>query len=282
MKIDDVELYVLDVSFLSDYNTFQKMMRYVGSDRIEKLEKIKLEAERERSLGAGLLLSFAMRKHAVDMTDGTFKVEIGVDGKPYLGKSYLNKMPCISCSTDLDGNPRDRLQFNLSHSGKYAVCAVADKDIGVDVQIRETKLSEAFISRCFSKKERSSGIDLMELWSLKESFLKAKGCGLTVSPSRIEVMEQIKTEIIDETTGETIDETIDETKNNKMDDTEKGYEHTVGVKEKRFRLMLDGDDSGYVGIDCGDSIPGYALCMCAGAEKFDVKLFIVTPAMICE
>ena len=103
MKIKDFELYVLDVSFLSDDKTFRKMMRYVGSDRIEKIEKIKLQAERERSLGAGLLLSFAMKKHGVDMTDGMFKVETGADGKPYLEKLHHDK-------SYLD---RSQLQFNL-------------------------------------------------------------------------------------------------------------------------------------------------------------------------
>lgn len=84
------------------------------------------------------------------------------------------------------GNLTD-VHFNISHSGHYVVCAVASKEIGIDVErIRSVNLRIA--ERFFSPSEIS---DLMAfdvearmhyfitLWTIKESYLKAIGRGLT-------------------------------------------------------------------------------------------------------
>ncbi|MCX6235138.1 MAG: 4'-phosphopantetheinyl transferase superfamily protein [Bacteroidetes bacterium] len=79
------------------------------------------------------------------------------------------------------------IHFNISHSGQWVVCAVSSAPVGIDVEeIRPYKLKIA--ERFFTKEEFS---DLMkkneddrvhyffELWTLKESYLKALGKGLT-------------------------------------------------------------------------------------------------------
>jgi len=84
------------------------------------------------------------------------------------------------------GNLTD-VHFNISHSGHYVVCAVAPKEIGIDVErIRSVNLRIA--ERFFSPSEISDLMALDEearmhyfitLWTIKESYLKAIGRGLT-------------------------------------------------------------------------------------------------------
>lgn len=79
------------------------------------------------------------------------------------------------------------IHFNISHSGNYVVCAVSEKELGIDVErIRKVNLRVA--ERFFSPSEIS---DLMAqpenlrmhyfitLWTIKESYLKAIGKGLS-------------------------------------------------------------------------------------------------------
>lgn len=79
------------------------------------------------------------------------------------------------------------VHFNISHSGHYVVCAVAASEVGIDVE-RIRKVNLRIAERFFSPPEIH---DLMAsdeeyrmqyfitLWTIKESYLKAIGRGLT-------------------------------------------------------------------------------------------------------
>lgn len=89
--------------------------------------------------------------------------------------------------------------FNLSHSGKYALCSFStakECKIGCDVQkIKEVKDSlaqrfftegeHAYVMRGETKQEREERI--CRLWALKESFAKATGEGLRIGLSNFDV-----------------------------------------------------------------------------------------------
>lgn len=98
----------------------------------------------------------------------------------------------IQLQKDTNGKPFVKdlgVEFNISHSGKYVICAISDKPIGVDIeQIRELDLS---ISKKFcndkelkyifdgsiSKKESIKRF--FEIWTFKEAYLKMLGVGLS-------------------------------------------------------------------------------------------------------
>lgn len=78
--------------------------------------------------------------------------------------------------------------FNISHSGKYVVCAVGDSEMGIDVQ-KEVMLKEEELlqlcNRFFTEFEFRSlqssknRIDYFhKLWTLKESYIKYLGTGM--------------------------------------------------------------------------------------------------------
>lgn len=78
--------------------------------------------------------------------------------------------------------------FNVSHSGKWVVCAVDNAPIGIDIEMIKT-ISLDIANRFFSKeeymviikKDEQSRLDYFySLWTLKESYVKAIGKGLSI------------------------------------------------------------------------------------------------------
>jgi 4'-phosphopantetheinyl transferase len=99
------------------------------------------------------------------------------------GKPYLKDQP--------------NLHFNLSHSGEWVVLAVHETEVGIDIEkIREIDytIARRFFSREeYSRLEALEGLDkrryFFTLWTLKESYLKFLGKGLTKALSSFTVIE---------------------------------------------------------------------------------------------
>lgn len=131
--------------------------------RLEKLQRIKSEAQRRQSVGAELLLIAALEACGAQIT------------------------PPLAIYADADGKPRlcgEGLCFNLSHSGDYAACAVSSAPVGVDIQKSgartESVARRVFLPEELRRIEHSEDQDacFAMLWSLKESYLKYLGTGL--------------------------------------------------------------------------------------------------------
>ena len=132
--------------------------------RRSRLAEQKNPAARRQGLGAELLLRHALRDAAPDCLWPP-TITVGEIGKP---------------AWDVEG-----LYFNLSHSGDWAACAIADRPLGLDVQER-CAYCEGLVRRFFSEAERreiEGAADRDQafgrIWSLKESWIKALGTGLS-------------------------------------------------------------------------------------------------------
>lgn len=111
------------------------------------------------------------------MEDAGLSVELSLAREPG-GKPYLPDAPGF--------------QFNISHSEEWAVCAVGDAPLGVDLQ-KERPLRQS-VYRRFAPEEQAMLEALPEserqtaffdLWVLKESYLKATGAGLSGGLDRV-------------------------------------------------------------------------------------------------
>jgi 4'-phosphopantetheinyl transferase len=88
---------------------------------------------------------------------------------------------------DPNGRPEladRRLRFNLSHTpGLAALAITASADVGVDVECIRTVDRAELEPVVFTDSERAEWNggeeDFFDLWTLKESYLKARGVGLT-------------------------------------------------------------------------------------------------------
>ena len=108
---------------------------------------------------------------------------------------YWNLAPLPELAVGERGKPWfptcPQYHFNLSHSGTLALCALADRPVGVDIQEVREKWRPSLVTRTCTPEERawlsSRGDrreDFTQLWALKESAGKQTGYGLPYPPSR--------------------------------------------------------------------------------------------------
>lgn len=156
------ELYALDVSCFEDGCLFSKAYNLVSDERKNKIDRLRFAEDKRLSLGAGLLLKYALYKE--NITDYT--VASNENGKPYIENKNVH--------------------FNLSHSKKWAVCVIAPFEVGCDIEktaVADYKIAKRFFCENEYKNIVScaDGNDLFyRYWTLKESFIKAVGQGMKI------------------------------------------------------------------------------------------------------
>lgn len=124
------------------------------------------EVALRRLLGEALV-RFALKKYW-NLTSEDYRIDRGEKGKPFIVGV-------------------ENVFFNISHSGDYVVCAVSDREIGIDIEKRAKARME--VAGRFFHGEEVVQLKMLEgdkqdqlffnYWSVKESFLKYIGTGLT-------------------------------------------------------------------------------------------------------
>lgn len=81
---------------------------------------------------------------------------------------------------------RPSLHYNISHSGEYVVCILADQEVGIDVQIHRKANYERMLKRMVPEDEYNeilASADMQERffeqWVLREAYIKWTGEGLS-------------------------------------------------------------------------------------------------------
>ena len=158
-----MKLYKMNVSAINAED--RRWYRFLSGKRIQKVERLKPPQKKAQSIGAELLL-----RRAVSEITGENKNVLWDTDKN--GKLYLPDHP--------------EIYVNLSHSGDFAVCAVHDAPVGVDIQCFHD-FDIALVDRFYSAEEREYVLSsddktnaFYTVWTKKESLLKAAGTGLTV------------------------------------------------------------------------------------------------------
>lgn len=164
-----MKVYAMNISAVNPND--EKWYRYLSPKRIEKVKRLKQTKNKAQSIGVELLLNYAV--------NGDMKIPIKWDTDEN-GKLYL---------TD-----HSEIYVNLSHSKDYAVCAVADKPIGIDIQYCrkcDIKMADRFFTGAEADAIRRASAPekaFFEMWTKKESLVKAVGCALTVPLSSFSVL----------------------------------------------------------------------------------------------
>ena len=164
------DIFSAEISPLKDPELFRSWMDRMPEERKRKILSLRPAESQRQSLGVGILLFRAMEQYGLE----PMRHEIRA-GK--LGKPYLPDAPAF--------------QFNLSHSGERVLCAVSDRPVGCDVERIERDLT-GLARRFFHPEEQAALAAVPEeernalfvrLWTRKESYLKAKGTGISESLS---------------------------------------------------------------------------------------------------
>jgi len=162
-----MRLYAGLVIDVSD-NRLATLYGALPADRQAKISRFRSRKERQRALFAEVMLRQVIRHHT-----GLEEREIIFDANQY-GKPFVI-------------NQQD-FHFNLSHSGDWVVCAVDSAPIGIDIEWKEwldISLAASFFSttefqELMNKPEQQRISYFYDLWTLKESYVKALGTGLSL------------------------------------------------------------------------------------------------------
>lgn len=158
LKIYYVNTRGVKLSDLSDF------YGYLSAERKVKIRKFRFEKDKVLSCFSELLVRYAVAENTmIDFQDVSFKRAL--TGKPFI-----------------ENNP---LRYNLSHSGDYVICAISQREVGIDIEKRERidlEIAEHFHEKEFQDimSQKDSLAVFYDYWCLKESYLKYTGMGLSV------------------------------------------------------------------------------------------------------
>ena len=166
-----MDIYFFNITVLRNRKVFDEKLKTMDDERAEKIDRLKVTADKLRALGAGLLIRFIKEKYDIQED-----VQIDKFGKPHF--------------------PNSDIHFNISHSGSYVIMAVSKHKIGIDIQkIQHDKHRIAEKNFLQSECEYINSTDVekeiqqrfCEIWTIKEAYLKNIGIGLRKPLNSFEV-----------------------------------------------------------------------------------------------
>lgn len=151
------EIYVLDISDCA--GALEALRPQVSEKRKAAAARVKNEQAALQKIAAEILLAYSLKQSL------PLEYKLLKNGKPYI--------PTLPF-------------FNISHSDNFVVCAVSNKEVGVDIEKisrMKTGLSRHIMSpREYENSQTVSGARLQNLlcekWVRKEAYLKMLGVGL--------------------------------------------------------------------------------------------------------
>jgi 4'-phosphopantetheinyl transferase len=153
-------------------SAFSNYLNLLPQDLKEKILCFKKWEDQHASLYGKLLLKNALEDLGIN--SGLTNLKYTTFGRPYL---------------------ENNIDFNISHSGYFVVCAISDdRRIGIDIE--EIKhISISAFKNFFSEEELKAIFDSDNIyflfyyyWTAKEAAIKANGKGLSVSLENVRII----------------------------------------------------------------------------------------------
>lgn len=158
-----VKVFYADISKYFEEDALLSRRADVSAERQARIDRAKRPETKALLLGAGLIIPTALEKV---FGKNDFEIKVSDMGKPYVSNA-------------------DGVFFNVSHTGKYVICAVSDTEVGADLEeIAEAETVMPIADRFFTPLERdaislspSPAEAFCRLWTLRESYVKMTGKG---------------------------------------------------------------------------------------------------------
>ena len=175
---DQIHLWLVDEGDFDFKELQDTCINWLPADELTRYRRFQLAQRRKEYLLGTMLIRTVLSEYA-ELLPGQWQFSKNEYGKP---------APQI-------GLVQPDIFFNLSHSGDKLVLAVSrHPDIGVDIErSNRPRRVEKIAGRYFSEAEIAALLKLgkedqldrfYELWTLKESYIKARGMGLALPLQR--------------------------------------------------------------------------------------------------
>lgn len=171
-----VTQYAININHIHSSEELNEIKPFLSEEKKEKIDRFYFEKDKIRAIiGEALVRCLLVRKYKLKNAD--ISIGYNANGKPFL-------LP-FDCG----------IHYNISHAGDWIVCGIGDSNVGIDVeQIREKEIN--FASNVLTKKEYDYWEKLSQedqrkkfyqMWTIKESFSKYLGIGLSLPFSNVEI-----------------------------------------------------------------------------------------------
>lgn len=164
-----IKVYAVHIEYTLDGMLFKRLMSFLSEDKRERIKKFRRIEDAQRALVADILIRYVIC-NSLDVRNKDIFFSRNEFGKPFL-------------------NNFEDFHFNISHAGEWVVCAVHNLPVGIDIEYIQP-IDIDIAERFFSKLEYNDllNIDISkrleyfyDLWTLKESYIKLVGKGLSIS-----------------------------------------------------------------------------------------------------
>lgn len=182
-----MRICIMNISEKLDAEKRAFLEQFVTIEKVARIQKFWHWEDQQRSLFGDLLVRKMLVEHTGQSND-ELHFETTDFGKPYLkGETTLS--------------------FNVSHSGDWVACVLHTESIGIDVEVIQDidlSISEMYFSREENNEivQAENSIDrFFDYWTLKESFIKYIGKGLSQPLNSFTIhigQEEIRVESKDE------------------------------------------------------------------------------------
>ena len=181
-----VEIYAIRIDEPIEEETFNQFLSCVSEEKRERIKRFHFVENAKRTLYGDLMVrSLICGKLKLHNDKLTFCCN--EYGKPFL-----------------EGYPD--FHYNISHSGDWVVCAISEKEIGiviekiksVDFDIAKRFFSDVEYKLLMSQPEDLKTNYFYDIWTLKESYIKYKGKGLSIPLNSFSIISKDTTNILSE------------------------------------------------------------------------------------
>jgi 4'-phosphopantetheinyl transferase len=175
LTAEQVHIWLIDPVAVTDPGLLERYAQLLTPDEHAKWQRYRFDKDKHQHLVTRALIRTTLSRYEPRVTPADWRFELNAHGKPAIA------------------NPLDQpLHFNLSHTQNLAALAVTrEAAVGVDVEkIKPVDHVRGLAERCFADEEIGYVFDgdqnallqrFFKVWTLKEAYLKARGCGMSLS-----------------------------------------------------------------------------------------------------
>lgn len=192
-----VHIFYMNLSSDCSYEQSLALYGLLPEERKQKVKSAKREDVARKRLYTGAFLQYVLSEET-GIPMGQLSYIYNSQGKPEIDYRKLEELQKNNIYNK-EEKFSHKFHFNLSHSGEYAVLAVSDQPIGIDIEYKKRNY-QSVAERCFCKEEYADIMAasnkeeqekrFLQYWTMKEAFIKHSGEGLSVPLNSFRIIRQ--------------------------------------------------------------------------------------------